>query len=124
MAPRSSTRCAMSSALPDGQLEALRNFTRAVHETPAHPQKAALGRFRKAEYDNKTVHDLLVVNTQKILSKFTNQLFHTSADAPSKSSHGKPPQNNKPTLEIRIQLRCSGRSTAAARPYIKKSIRP
>lgn len=66
--------------IPDAKLHALSEFTRILVESRGAPSPAQLSSFRAAGYGERQVLEIVLAIAVKVLSNYTNHLFHTATD--------------------------------------------
>ena len=69
------------TTLPDAKLNALSLFTSHVHDTRGLITKAAAKDFVAAGYSENQILEVILALSVKILSNYSNHIFHTDVDA-------------------------------------------
>ncbi|MEM9280125.1 MAG: carboxymuconolactone decarboxylase family protein, partial [Pseudomonadota bacterium] len=68
------------TAINDPKLEALRTFSSIVHETRGHPTQEQVEAFIEAGYTKKTVLEVIVGTSLKVLSNYTTPITEPKLD--------------------------------------------
>lgn len=70
-----------NASLSDAKLDALSVFTSQVHETRGLVTKSAARNFLAAGYSENHILEVILALSVKILSNYSNHIFHTEVDA-------------------------------------------
>lgn len=66
--------------IPDQKLEALRRFTQIMVESRGNPSSKGASAFLEAGYSEKQILGVILAISVKILSNYSNHIFHTELD--------------------------------------------
>ncbi len=66
--------------IADPKLEALRKFTVIIHDTKGWPESSDVERFLAAGYTKKTVLEVILGTSLKVMSNYTNHITQTPID--------------------------------------------
>lgn len=69
-------------SIPDAKLTALSTFTRILLEQRGNPTTTQMNDFKGAGYTDRQVLELILAIAVKMLSNYSNHLFHTEVDKP------------------------------------------
>lgn len=69
------------SPVPDARLEALRAFTHIMTESRGNPTPAQAGAFLEAGYTEEHILGIVLAISVKVISNYSNHIFHTELDA-------------------------------------------
>lgn len=67
-------------SIADDRLEALRNFTRIMTESRGNPTPADADAFLAAGYSETHILGIILAISAKVISNYTNHIFHTEVD--------------------------------------------
>lgn len=67
--------------IPDAKLEALSKFTKIMFESRGNPTEAQAKAFLEAGYTDKHILGVILALAVKIISNYSNHVFHTEIDA-------------------------------------------
>lgn len=67
-------------SIADDRLEALRNFTRIMTESRGNPTTADADAFLAAGYSETHILGIILAISAKVISNYTNHIFHTEVD--------------------------------------------
>jgi len=70
-----------SMPIADEKLEALRLFTRIVHQTRGLPTQEETNAFLDAGYTQQNILEVILGTAFKVMSNYTNHFAHTDVDA-------------------------------------------
>lgn len=78
------------SEIPDSKLEALREFTRIMVESRGNPTEAQAKDFLAAGYNETQILAIILAISTKVISNYSNHIFHTEVDDAFASRAWKP----------------------------------